>query len=98
MCVYGRKETLSEDLKRGYSKLCVSVATSQRDVVIEPVREVDHHLREREVPVADRMRPTFRGFEYAGVEELEQRVLVGEATLTLDDVEREQDYEGSLAT
>ena len=49
----------------------VSASSSQADVAVQPVGEVDRQLRQREVPVLDRMGPAFGRFEYTGIQQLQ---------------------------
>lgn len=39
-------------------------------MLVQLAFEMDGQLRERQVPVLDRMRPALGRFEYAGIEEL----------------------------
>ena len=55
----------------------------QIHVAVDPSFEVDAQLRQRQVPVLHRMRPLFGCLQHTCVQQLEQRVFMGEATFGL---------------
>jgi len=65
--------------------------SSQADVSIQSPGEVNRQLRQRQIPILNRVRPALGRLEYTGVEQLEQAVLVGEAALGFGQLPLRQD-------